>query len=160
MTTTNQPAAVYLNLRQMILSLSPGKAGLLPTPSTPHVWGMLMEMGYPEGTATLVMLTDGTTSLYYSHGGGMLGCGTAPAVTEATLTCLETAEGYLPQMRPARDFSLPAPWRICFYVLTFQGVFSAEGPEVELNGGEHPFCGLYIAAQAVLTQVRLLSEKP
>ena len=160
MTTTHNPAAVYLNLRQMILSLTPEKARLRPTPSTPHVWGVLMEMGYPEGCATLVALADGTTSLYYSSGGGLLGCGSVPAVTGATITCLETAEAYLPQMQPTRDLPLPAAWQIRFVLLTFQGILTATAPEAELYDGEHSLSGLYTAAQAVLTQVRLLSEKP
>ena len=32
-----------------------------------------MDTGYPNGTATVVCLVDGTTSLYTSTGGGILG---------------------------------------------------------------------------------------
>jgi hypothetical protein len=35
--------------------------------------GVLMETGYDSATVTLFALSDGTTSLYFSNGGGVIG---------------------------------------------------------------------------------------
>jgi hypothetical protein len=66
---TPEPAPIYLQLRQRILGFNPDELGLKPSLEAPHVWAVLVEMGYEVGTATLVSLVDGTTSLYYSTGG-------------------------------------------------------------------------------------------
>ena len=42
-----------------------------------------MEMAFPEGAATLVSLADGTTSMYTSTGGGVIGGGAHDAVVQA-----------------------------------------------------------------------------
>jgi hypothetical protein len=49
--------------------LSPPREWRSAFPEAP-VWGILMETGYSEATATLLALGDGTTSLYLSSGGG------------------------------------------------------------------------------------------
>src|SRR5260221_1759958 len=49
---------------------------------------LLMETAYPKAVATLACFADGTTSLYFSTGGGMLGAGqheSGPAPASAIL---------------------------------------------------------------------------
>ena len=87
-----QPAQVYLQLRDHILSLTPAEVGLQPTPALPHVWCVMMETGYPVGWATLIALADGTTSLNFSTGGGMLGSGDYIPVAEASRAFVVEAE--------------------------------------------------------------------
>src|SRR5918994_3118826 len=65
-------AEMYSTLRQQALSIQRTEIDIpAPHPEAP-VWGILMEAGYPDGTATLFALSDGTTSLYLSSGGGGL----------------------------------------------------------------------------------------
>src|SRR5882724_6714324 len=84
------PEAVFAALRQNVLGLDPSAVGLAPTPGRPRVWGGLMDMGYPDRRwASLVVVGDGTVSLYTSTGGGMIGAGAHPnvaAVAERWLT--------------------------------------------------------------------------
>jgi hypothetical protein len=49
-----QPDKTYLQLRQRILTLTPGDIGLQPDPASSQVWGIMMETGYAVGSATLV----------------------------------------------------------------------------------------------------------
>jgi hypothetical protein len=44
------------------------------------ILALLMETGYPEAVATLVAVADGTSSLYFSNGGGFIGVGTPAGV--------------------------------------------------------------------------------
>ena len=67
-------ADIYQGLRQQVLTLDPLSLGLDPSASN-RVWGVLMETGYPEAVASLVVIADGTVSLYFSNGGGIIGVG-------------------------------------------------------------------------------------
>src|SRR5215210_5081403 len=67
------PDGVYSKLRHQALATNRSEAGRsAPSPGAP-VWGVIMETGYEEVTVTLFALTDGTTSLYLSNGGGVIG---------------------------------------------------------------------------------------
>ena len=156
--TLSQPAPIYERLRQAILTLNPEEAGLTSDPQTGLVWGILVETGYPSTTSTLVALADGTASLYFSNGGGFIGCGRHPAVKEAAQDLNRTAEGLVSQMNPVEACELPRPGRIRFHVLTFTGIYTADCDQTALASGRHPLSSLFQAAQGVITQIRLLDE--
>jgi hypothetical protein len=69
------PHEVFLRLRGQLLEVDPAELELSPSPRLPRVWAVLMEMGLDTGTASLVAVADGTTSLYLSTGGGVIGGG-------------------------------------------------------------------------------------
>ena len=56
-----------------------------PTERFPNVFGVVMDMTYPSGVATLVTFADGTASLYTSTGGGIIGGGSAGSSMAAYL---------------------------------------------------------------------------
>lgn len=154
-----EPAQTYLQLRSHILSLTPAEIGLSPSSKTPHVWGVLMETGYAVGTATLVSLADGTTSLYYSTGGGMLGSDEYTPIAEASKALVAQAENHLQHMSSTEEFPLPEVGQVRFTLLTYSGIFSAEAPEKSIAIGNHFLSPLYTLAHEILTQLRLLAEK-
>jgi hypothetical protein len=153
------PAAIYSALRSRILSLSPVENGIKPSAQLPSVWGILMEIGYPNGTATLACLADGTTSLYTSSGGGILGCGDLEAVAKASRSFLTAAEMSAQQMEPTAVFPMPRIRKVRFYVLTFGGTLTSEVDEALLNRGKHRFTRLFYYGQEVITQIRLHEEQ-
>ena len=61
-------------------------------PDSASTWGAVMETGYPNGVASLVCLRDGTTSLYTSTGGGIIGGGAHDPVVRANHALLATIE--------------------------------------------------------------------
>jgi hypothetical protein len=63
------PTQTVRALREQALGVGAAELGLVATTERAHVWGVLMETGYPEAVATLVALGDGTTSLYFSRRG-------------------------------------------------------------------------------------------
>ena len=117
---------VYQGLRAQILDLDPASAGLQQGPGHQVVWGALMEAGYSRGTATLVVLADGTTSLYLSTGGGIIGGGFHQAVATATRSFLAQLEHHLPLLRPDPDAAPPATGQVTIRALTYTGRMSAE----------------------------------
>ncbi len=156
---TPDPAQTYLQLRSRILSLTPAKIGLTPSSKIPHVWGVLMETGYTVGTSTLVSLADGTASLYYSTGGGMLGSGEYTPVAEASKALVAQAENHLQHMSSVGELPLPGVGQVRFTLLTYSGIFSAEAPEKTIASGNHFLSPLFVLAHETITQLRLLVEK-
>jgi hypothetical protein len=154
-----EPDQVYLQLRTGIIHLEPGDAGLYPSKTAPHVWGVIMETGYQVGSASLVCLADGTTSLYYSTGGGMLGSAEYTPVSEASKALVSQAENHLNHFSSRTEFPLPEVGQVKFIILTFSGLLTAEVPEKTLTTGKHLLTPLYLRAHETLEQLRLLAEK-
>jgi hypothetical protein len=101
------PADVYTGLRQQVLSLTADQLGDHDFAGAP-ILALLMETGYPEAVATLVAVVDGTSSLYFSNGGGLLGAGEHDAVAQASRRWLETGREFLDELAEVRDVPLPA----------------------------------------------------
>lgn len=158
-TASPEPAQVYLQLRNRILNLDPAEIGLAATAAAPHVWGVLMETGYEVGTATLVSFADGTTSLYYSTGGGMLGSGEYSPVADASKALVTQAENLLHEMSSTHDVPLPEVGQVRFIVLTYSDRLTAEASVRAIASGTHFLSPLYTLAQETLSQLRLLAEK-
>ncbi len=154
-----EPSSIYLQLRERIFSLSPAEVGLAPSEAAPRVWCVLMETGYAVGFATLVSLADGTTSLYYSTGGGMLGSSDYIPVAEASKALVAQAENHLDRVSSKDTFPLPEVGQVRFIFLTYSGVFTVEAPEDTLASGKHSLSRLYLLGRETLTQLRLLAEK-
>ncbi len=154
-----QPAEIYLQLRSRLFSLNPQDVGIEPSTEVPHVWGVIMEMGYEVGTATLISMADGTTSLYYSTGGGLLGSGDYTPIAETAKSLVAEAEKYIEKLEPTGDYPLPLAGEIRFILLTFTGRLAASAPSQEVASGTHLLSPLFVRAQNALDQLRLLTEK-
>jgi hypothetical protein len=154
-----EPVPVIKGLRDMLLTLRPEQIGLPPSSAKPRVWGVLMEIGDPEGVATLVVLADGTTSLYLGHGGGVIGAGEHANVRRAAEAFLVKADAERPLLSPVQAFPLPEVGRVTFYFLTYSGVMAADALEDDLGYNRHRLSSLFHAGHAVITEVRKTSEK-
>lgn len=152
------PVALYFDMRDLVLTVDPADIGLSPVEGGPQVWGVLMEIGLSSGMATLVVVADGTTSLYFSNGGGILGAGETPAVAAAAVPFLVAAEEALPQMTASDTFALPEIGQVTFHVLTYDGGYTVDALEQEVQAEDHPLHTLYALGQDVITQIRLSEE--
>jgi hypothetical protein len=151
-------ADVYRDLRQKVLTLDPSQIGVKPSPSS-RIWGLLMETGYSDAVATLVMLADGTVSLYLSNGGGIIGAGQHEGPRKACESLLAAAPQFFGYARQSTDFPLPQEGRVRFHFLTFDGVFASEASEQDLGNNRHPLSALFYKAHDVITQLRRVDEK-
>ena len=118
-----------------------------------------METGYPNGTATLVCLRDGTTSLYTSSGFGIIGGGAHQAVVEANTALLIVLTADLDRLPPSVDRSLPAVGRTIIRVMTYNWSYVYEAAEDNLGGGRGSMSPIFHSAHDVITQLRLLDEQ-
>jgi hypothetical protein len=151
-----QPAEIYTDLRSRALGITQDELGELP--AAPPVLGVVMDTRYPEAVMTLVGLADGTTSLYFSNGGGMIGGGEHPRVAAATQRLVDVAARFLGVLSPASEFPLPPKGITQLTAVTPSGNASASAPERELGAGEHELSELFYAAQDVITELRLVEE--
>jgi hypothetical protein len=153
------PAPIYIDMRNRVITLDPKDVGIVPTKETPNVWGTLMEMGYPTAVVTLLSLADGTTSLYFGNGGGILGGGGHENVSNRSKAFIAMAEKFFRQMKTTEMFPLPLVGTVKFYIFTFSGVYTADVDEFDLGERKHAFSPLYDLGQDVITQLRLISEQ-
>jgi len=150
--TGSRQAQAMKALRDRLLTASSADdLGLTGADAKAKVWGVMMEVTFPTGAATLVSLRDGTASLYGSTGGGMLGGYSAQK--EAKRFVAE-AEKHVASMKPTKSFPYPEVGRIKFYVLTPNGVYTAEAGENEVQDAGHSLFPLFTAANEVLTALR------
>ena len=151
--------AMSRNLREKALSVTAQDLNIEAIEARPNVWAALMELGYPEATATLVAFADGTTSLYISTGGGIIGAGEHPPVREEADRFLSIVQQHIAEFAAATSTPLPRRGHVRFYVRTFQATLTAEVNEELLERREHTLSPVYVAGHAVLTQIRLASQK-
>ncbi len=149
-------APIYQSMRELCLKMDPKAAGA--DPEKPVV-ALLMEMGFPNGSATLMVAADSSTSMYFSGGGGIIGAGKHAEVKAAGQEMLSTATEFLPQFKKTESFPVPASGMITFYLVTRDGVLTYSAKEVDLGEKRDKLSKLFHAGQAVITQVRLVDEK-
>jgi hypothetical protein len=151
-------AEAYSTMRHQALSVQRTEVGIpTPSPNSP-VWGILMETGYPRDTATLFALVDGTTSLYLSSGGGVIGGHAHQGVRRANAVFLDTANHYYQDLEFAESYPVPEDGHTLFYALADAEVLTGGGREHDLGYGRHPLSPLFHAGHGVITQLRLISE--
>lgn len=151
---------LYLTFRETVLGLDAESMG---GPAEAAIWAVLIEMGFEEGSASLVSGADGTVSLYYSHGGGMIGLGGFDDVRLAAVLLDQAARRALATMDKVDAHPLPAAGEVCFYLVTPDGVFGANAPAEALLRGDAPFSDLFQHGQAVIHAMRAVdarSESP
>jgi hypothetical protein len=138
-------------LREQLLHATWQEVGVPPRDG---VWGVLMEIGFEKGVATVVGLADGTASLYLSGGGGVLGAGARPGVRASAIHLCEAAAGLAATTAPTTSFPRPHAGQVRFFLLTDAGVRTIETDETSLRGGKHELSPLYTAGQSVITALR------
>ena len=147
-------ADVFSELREQALRLTPDQLGEA-VPAEAGILALLMETAYREAVATLVAVADGTTSLYFSNGGGFVGAGTHPTVAEASRLWLEAGGTFLPALSNVTEPPLPGVGTTQFVAVTPEGLRGAFAPEDDLGGNRHELSPLFHAAHEVITQIRL-----
>ena len=154
----DNPMEVIRRLREQAFQLSAADLELSPTPSRPHVWGAIMELGYPTGIATLLSFAEGTTSLYFGNGGGVVGAGEHESVRAAAEVFLDAVEAHRAGLNAVEETPTPRIGRVRFYARTFGGTLGAEATEDQLRQKLHPLSPVFFAGHAVISAIRESSE--
>jgi hypothetical protein len=116
-----------------------------------------MEWRVDGDIALLVAIADGTVSIYFATGSGVIGAGQHESARRAAEAFLNTAEGHRHLLVAATQFPLPRGGRARFHHPTFEGELTAEAEERDLAARRHALAALFYAAQDVITAIRELS---
>jgi hypothetical protein len=153
------PSNPIAELRAMALGTKPSDLGLPAADFAKKPWGLLMETGMDGGAVySLVVLADGSTSLYFSNGGGVVGSGSHESVRAASKAMLEVAARHQSGLKPTLATPQPKPGMVQFYVLTQQGTLAYSAEEHSLGNNKDSHSELFHAGHAVIAQVRLAQE--
>lgn len=157
----NQPSdpQAYVDLRSLMLQGSRQKFDLPAASSPTEPFGVLMDWGIPNGTATVVAMADGNASVYLSSGGGFIGGGQAQeSIRAAAKRTVSLAGEVQSRMHATTTYPLPQTGQVTFYALTDAGVFTASASEDDLRSHRSPFSKLGDSAQAIITEYRRTQE--
>jgi len=131
----------------------------LPTDAAGRASLALMDMSMGGGIATVASYVDGTTSMYLSGGGGVIGVGTHPQANAESRAFVAMTEAAIGSLTVTRDFNTLGPGQVRFLLRVGDDVYGAECAQSEIVRGEHPFHPLWVQGQRVLTLIRLISEE-
>ena len=147
-------SVTFGELRQNVFNLDPGEIGISSENFKHPVWGMVMETGFEDGWFTLVTLADGTASLYFSTGGGVIGAGEHQSVRDAVGHYLSGAQYFFDKASPVAETPRPDTGRVIFYFLGFAGISAYEAAEPKLGIGADDLSNLFYAAHRVIEEIR------
>jgi hypothetical protein len=150
--------SVLDGMRTMALNLSAEELGLTSENYPNEVWGILMETGFEDGSFTLLVLADGTTSLYFSNGGGIIGAGTHEKVQKASSTLLAGANHFRKNTKPTSSFPYPLAGVVNFYLMGRNGVTKYSAKEQELGEDNDPLSQLFYTSHSVISELRQVEE--
>ena len=159
MADDTSPKDMFNELRSMVLNLNPKSIGLTKD-NFPHpVFALVMETGFPEGSYTLSSVADGSTSLYFSNGSGIIGGGEHKEVRDASNHLLSGAQHFFDKANKVTDFPKPKAGNVIFYFITFDGVHSYSALEDDLGNERDDLSNLFFSAHNVITELRKIEDK-
>jgi hypothetical protein len=141
----------FTDLRRMVLSRQPPISD--PPAEHSQVFVVMLEMGLEDAVASVFAASDGSTSVYLSKGGAIMGTGMVPEVRDASQRFLRLAQTALVEMTPVDSFLLPSVGRIRLHVVAGGGKFSFESSMDDIPNGPEPLRTLFQAGYEVLNRV-------
>ena len=121
---------------------------------------MILETGYPEGVVMLVVMSDGTISLFSNGGGSVLGAGKYPGPAQAARKLALAGAQLGPRMPIVTDYALPQMGVAKLYVLIGGMVRGVAGRERDFGENRVQFSPLFHAAHHVIAEIRRIPPQP
>ncbi len=117
----------FYGLRNKAFNLTPADIGIA-LDKNEQVYAAVVDMPFPKGKiVTLVCIIDGTVSLYYNTGGGLLGLGQKhEAIRKAGGSFLYSAGQTLKFLNSTTQFNLPDGNLAFVYLFAGNGVYKAQ----------------------------------
>lgn len=133
--------------------------GFGEVPDGVGVFGVVIEVAGEGGTTTFTAFRTGDASMRTS-GGRTVTAGTShERVREAAIALIERAESLIDAFTPADDTPPPPAGTARFYLVTDRGRYFADEPAEALSSATGTLPDLTAAANALLTELRVLDER-
>jgi hypothetical protein len=147
----------YSDLRNMALNVTRQQLEIKESPGDYKVFGIVMDWGLDNGTATLVAFLSGDASLYFSSGGGVVGGIVKEKVKLSALNFIRKAQDYFDMTSQTNSSPLPINNEVKFYFLTDEGRFVATEEIQNIKNHSSNWYGLFNEANKVIDEIRLLT---
>jgi hypothetical protein len=156
---SSDPAAAMRTLRRRMLEASPVELGIERSNQC-RVFGVLMDWPVDDLTVSVVALSDGNASLYTTSTFGVIGGYAHSPVRRAATDFVRDTERFHSDAKPTADHSYPPADRVRFYLLTFDGLRVLEDDRAAVEGSRSRYSTLFGRGQDVITELRLIADKP
>jgi ankyrin repeat protein len=124
------------------------------------VYGILVEGGLEKGSFSLICFSDGTTSLYFDKGGGIIGAGDHQNVNIVSEILLEKSDEYLKSFTLNNNIlDLPDKNILSITILTKNNNYNLSSKIISDKIEIPEVSELFYYANSVLTQIRLFQER-
>ncbi len=143
----------------MMLTTPPERTRQVPTLEFPRIYAVLMDWPIDDEIATVFSAAPGAASLYSTSTFGIIGGEGHESVRDAAKTFVRAADRFYDASVETTQYPYPAAGRVRFYFLTFEGVRVTEAELASIENGTSAYSELFELGQAVLTQLRIVSEK-
>lgn len=150
------PAEMMREMRLQWLTRKPAPEG---PAQKEEVTAVLMDWPIEQATVTVLASSVGDASVYTTGTFGIMGGIGHENARKAALSFIECAKKHLSLASLTTDFSYPDHQHVRFFFVTDSGVRSVSfpAPEVQKKGSEA--FDLYAHAQAVLTEMRQITQQ-
>jgi len=120
------PSPAFINKRNGILTLDPNSLGLRQNDCTSGIWGLMLERNRGSMLESMVVLKDGTIRMLTSQGRTFVGLEQYSEIADLAKRLFSMAAEMKPLCTKMTEYPYPKAGCVRLYVLTFDGVFSAE----------------------------------
>ena len=152
-------AEIYNDLRNQIISLSDKEKAKELGYNDGQTIAILMETGIENACYTLVAVSDGTASLYFSNGGGIIGAGEYEEGAKAAHDFISFSDKFVKYLSPTEKYPLPKPSKTRFYIIKNGAILTGEYNESDLGNGKLALSPLFYKGHDLITEIRLREEK-
>lgn len=120
---------------------------------------VMMESSSEDGVLTLISSADGSCSVYFSNGGGVIAaCDKSPAARSAALKFRQTVEKNLKLLKPVKEYPRPNSGSTVLYANTAKGFLKLD-PTKEISKAEDEYMtSVAEAGQALILEIHKVSE--
>ena len=144
-------------LRALALQIEPPQLWMSRSAYAPVFGFVLDELIATGGWWALATFADGSTSLYTSGPGSVIGAGSHAVVQAESSALLLLVRHHLAEFAASPATDLPASGEVALRALTTSGQRVITAPEQHLAAGGHPASELYRAAHALVAAVRTIA---
>ena len=118
-------------------------------------YAIIMDIGTPNGAASVFAAISGDASIYTTSGAGLLGGIGHDNVRRAAIAFVNEAARCREHLKPADDYAYPADGNVHFYVRTRDALYvTTDRTEESLGTKTDLLWPLFYAGQEVITQFR------
>ena len=148
------PENLYLELRSAALNFKPAST------DSNTFFGVVSDISMGDAIVTVITLSDGTASMYYSSGGGMIGGDSHNHIQSSVQAVIQIVNEHKidTALRETSQHPLPRDKEVIFHLLSKDGVSGISASIPELLEGKHALSPLFFAVNNVISEFSTMIE--